>query len=177
MPKPFAPPPLRPLLFLLLGLASGMPNTVQAQEPSPPYHIRWYQPVIVAAGVSVFFLIDNPTRTYMLDNQTQSKEDLASTLRLTGEPLIWAGVPAVMVGTGLVFGKPGLTRSGLRAVTSAALAGGVTYVLKWAFGRERPSWAPGCGWCGPPSSLYITLPASSDCGALPGRDTARAATP
>ncbi len=58
--------------------------------------------------------------------------------RSSGEPEVWALVPAVMVGTGLALKKPGLARSGLRAVTSAALAGGVTAILKVTFGRERP---------------------------------------
>jgi membrane-associated phospholipid phosphatase len=44
-----------------------------------------------------------------------------------------------MIGTGLAFKKPGLERSGLRAVTSALLAGGVAAVLKEAFGRVRPN--------------------------------------
>ncbi|TFG48802.1 MAG: phosphatase PAP2 family protein, partial [Gemmatimonadales bacterium] len=70
--------------------------------------------------------------------QTATKDDVASVFKKMGEPEVWALVPAVMVGTGLVLKKPGLTRSGLRAVTSAALAGGITAVLKVTFVRERP---------------------------------------
>jgi membrane-associated phospholipid phosphatase len=106
---------------------------------TPPRQIQWFQPVIVAAGVSVFFLVDNPVRSYMLDNQTATKDDVASTFKKVGEPEVWALVPAVMIGTGLALKKPGLTQSGLRAVTSAALAGGITAVFKYTLGRERPS--------------------------------------
>ena len=109
-----------------------------AQAPPAPHQIQWYEPVIVAAGVSVFFLVDNPVRSYMLDNQTTGKDNAADILKVTGQPEIWALVPAVMIGTGLAFKKPGLTHAGLRAVTSAALAGGVTALLKATFGRVRP---------------------------------------
>jgi membrane-associated phospholipid phosphatase len=125
-----------------VGLLWAPASPLLAQAAKPPYQIQWYQPLIAAAGVSVLFLVDNPVRSYMLDNQTATKDDLASAFKHVGQPEVWALVPAVMMGTGLVFQKPGLTRSGLRAVTSAVLAGGVTAVLKVAFGRERPS-APG----------------------------------
>lgn len=117
----------------------GGPPVLHAQDTTAPHQIQWYEPVIAAAGVSVFFLVDNPVRSYMLDNQTTTKDDAASAFKKVGEPEVWALVPAVMIGTGLALKKPGLTRSGLRAVTSAALAGGVTAVLKFAFGRERPN--------------------------------------
>ncbi len=117
----------------------GGPPVLHAQDTTAPHQIQWYEPVIAAAGVSVFFLVDNPVRSYMLDNQTTTKDDVASAFKKVGEPEVWALVPAVMIGTGLALKKPGLTRSGLRAVTSAALAGGVTAVLKFAFGRERPN--------------------------------------
>ena len=118
---------------LLIGLCPA------AAAQAPPHQIQWYEAAIAAAGVSVFFLVDNPVRTYMLDNQTQGKNDAADIFRAVGQPEVWALVPAVMVGTGLVFKKPGLTRSGLRAVTSAALACGITAVLKEVIGRVRPN--------------------------------------
>jgi len=120
-------------------MATGGPPALHAQDATAPHQIQWYEPVIAAAGVSVFFLVDNPVRSYMLDNQTTSKDDVASVFKKVGEPEVWALVPAVMVGTGLALKKPGLTRSGLRAVTSAALAGGITAVFKYALGRERPN--------------------------------------
>jgi len=127
------------LLCLAVGLSTAVPGIAHAQDStSTPYQIQWYQPLIAAAGVSALFLVDNPVRSYMLDNQTATKDDVASVFKKVGEPEVWALVPAVMMGTGLALKKPGLTRSGLRAVTSAALAGGVTAILKWTFGRERP---------------------------------------
>jgi membrane-associated phospholipid phosphatase len=126
-------------LLLCVGLLAGTALPASAQVPRTPHQIQWYEPVLVAAGVSVFFLVDNPVRTYMLDNQTSGKDDAADVFRKVGQPEIWALVPAVMVGTGLAFRKPGLTHSGLRAVTSAALAGGVTALLKEVFGRVRPN--------------------------------------
>jgi membrane-associated phospholipid phosphatase len=120
-------------------MAAGGPPALHAQDTTPPHQIQWYEPVIAAAGVSIFFLVDNPVRSYMLDNQTTTKDDVASAFKKVGEPEVWALVPAVMVGTGLALKKPALTRSGLRAVTSAALAGGVTTVLKDILGRVRPN--------------------------------------
>lgn len=126
--------------FLLgAGMLVGTALPARAQAPPAPHQIQWYEPVIVAAGVSVLFLVDNPVRSYMLDNQTTGKDNAADILKVMGQPEVWALVPAVMIGTGLAIKKQGLTHTGLRAVTSAALAGGVTAVLKWTFGRERPN--------------------------------------
>ena len=121
-----------------VGILWAQASPLLAQTPEHPYQIQWYQPLVVAAGVSVLFLVDNPVRSYMLDNQTTSKDDVASAFKRLGEPEVWALVPAVMVGTGLALKKPGLTRSGLRAVTSAVLAGGIAAVFKYTLGRERP---------------------------------------
>ena len=124
-------------LAVVTAALTGICPTLTAQTDAP-HQIQWYEPVIAAAGVSVFFLVDNPVRTYMLDNQTQGKDDAADVFRKVGQPEVWALVPAVMIGTGLAFKKPGLERAGLRAVTSALLAGGVTAVLKEVIGRVRP---------------------------------------
>jgi len=124
---------------LILAVIPGIARPLPAQELKEPHQIQWYEPVIVAAGVSVFFLVDEPVERYMLANQSTTKDDAADIFRRVGEPEVWALVPTVMVGTGLAFKQPGLTHAGLRAITSAALAGGVTTVLKWVFGRERPN--------------------------------------
>jgi membrane-associated phospholipid phosphatase len=138
MPNADSPKGGRRSLALLAAALAGICPTATAQTDTP-HQIQWYEPVIAAAGVSIFFLVDNPVRSYMLDNQTQGKDDAADVFRKVGQPEVWALVPAVMIGTGLVFKKPGLARTGLRAVTSAALAGGVTAVLKEVIGRVRPN--------------------------------------
>ena len=124
-------------LVLSAVLMAGVCPPATAQ--STPRQIQWYEPVIAAAGVSILFLVDNPVRTYMLDNQTQGKDDAADVFRKVGEPEVWALVPAVMIGAGLVLKKPGVQRSGLRAVTSAVMAGGVAAVFKEVLGRVRPN--------------------------------------
>jgi membrane-associated phospholipid phosphatase len=138
MPNAHSPKGGQRALVLVAAALGGICSMATAQTEAP-HQIQWYEPVIAAAGVSVLFLVDNPVRTYMLDNQTQGKDDAANALRKVGQPEVWALVPAVMIGTGLAFKKPGLTRSGLRAVTSAALAGGITAVLKEVIGRVRPN--------------------------------------
>lgn len=125
---------------LVSALAAGLVVTTVRPLPAQeePYQIQWYQPLIALAGVSVFFLVDDPVRSYMLDNQTTTKDDIASGFKVIGEPRVFVAVPAVMMGAGLAFKKPGLTHAGLRAVSSAVLAGGINAALKVAFGRERP---------------------------------------
>ena len=127
------------MLLLGVGAMLGGVTPLRAQDSTVPHQIRWYEVTVALAGVSAFFLVDNPVRSYMQDNQTTTKDDAADLFRTVGQPEVWALVPAVMMGTGLVIKEPGLTRSGLRAVTSAALAGGITAVLKFALGRERPN--------------------------------------
>jgi membrane-associated phospholipid phosphatase len=126
-------------LLLWVGTVFGAATPIHAQDTTAVHRIQWYEATLALVGVSVFFLVDNPVRSYMLDNQTATKDDIAGVFRSVGEPEVWALVPAVMIGTGLVTKKPGLTHSGLRAVTSAALAGGVTALLKDVIGRVRPN--------------------------------------
>lgn len=126
-------------VLLGLGLAVCWAPTLAAQADSTPYQIRWYQPVLAAAAVSVLFLVDDPVRSYMLDNQTTSKDDVAKVFKEVGEPAVWVGVPAVISGVGLITNHDGMARTGLRAVSSAALAGLVANGLKIVIGRERPT--------------------------------------
>lgn len=126
-------------LFLGLGLVVGVVPTVRAQAPRPPHRIRWYEVAVAAAGVSAFFLLDNSVRNYMVDHQSAGKDDVSDILRRGGQPEVWALVPATMMGTGLLFKKPGLRRAGLRAVTSVVLAEGATEALKRSTGRLRPN--------------------------------------
>jgi hypothetical protein len=137
MPNTRSPKGGHRTLALLTAALVGACPTASAQAAAP-HQIQWYEAAIAVAGVSVFFLVDNPVRTYMLDNQTASKDDAADAFRKVGQPEVWALVPAVMIGAGLALKKPGLERSGLRAVTSAALAGGITAVVKEVIGRVRP---------------------------------------
>ena len=138
---PHARSPKGGLVTLLIGVGTvlGGATPVLAQDTTTAHRIQWYEATLALVGVSAFFLVDNPVRSYMLDNQTATKSDVAEVVRTVGEPEVWALVPAVMIGVGLAARKPGLTHSGLRAVTSAALAGGVTALLKEAFGRVRPN--------------------------------------
>jgi len=138
MPKPHSPKGGYRTLALSAAALIGVCPTASAQVTSS-HQIQWFEAAIAAAGVSVFFLVDNPVRTYMLDNQTAGKDDAADAFRKVGQPEVWALVPAVMIGAGLAFKKPGLERSGLRAVTSAALAGGIAAVFKEVIGRVRPN--------------------------------------
>jgi len=137
MPDPHSPKGGHRTVALLGVLLAGLAQGASAQ--APPRQLQWYDAAIAVAGVSVFFLVDNPVRTYMLDNQTDGKDNAADLFRAVGEPEVWALVPAVMIGTGFVFKKPGLQRSGLRAVTSAVMAGGVAAVFKEIIGRVRPN--------------------------------------
>jgi len=124
--------------LLALGLATGWGQPLAAQADSIPYQIRWYQPVLAVAAISVLFFVDDPVRSYMLDNQTASKDDVAAVFKEVGEPAVWVGVPAAIAGVGLLTKNDGMARTGLRAVTSAALAGLVANGLKIVVGRERP---------------------------------------
>ena len=105
-------------LLLGLGLIWGYAPVLRAQDAAEPYQVRWYVPVIAAAGVSVFFLVDNPVRTYMLDHQTTGRDNAADIFRAVGQPEVWALVPAVMIGTGLAFHEtgPGAKRAPCRYV-------------------------------------------------------------
>ena len=96
---PNARSPKGGLVTLLVGVGTvlGSATPVLAQDTTGAHQIQWYEATIALVGVSAFFLVDNPVRSYMLDNQTATKSDVAEVLRTVGEPEVWALVPAVMI--------------------------------------------------------------------------------
>lgn len=116
----------------------GLVPPALAQDTIPPRQIRWYEPVLAGVGVSAFFLVDAPLRRSVQASRSAGQDDAARLFRAVGQPEVWALVPGVLVVAGLALKQPELERTGARALGSAALAGGVTLVLKEVFGRSRP---------------------------------------
>lgn len=139
MPKTLPPKaPLR-LVILALFLSAQRPVPVQAQTPSPPHSIQWWEAGLAVGGVTGLILVDQSVKDWAQDRRSQSTDDAADVFRHVGQPEVWAAVPAVIVGAGLITGNERTTAVGARALGSALLSGAVEVSLKIAFGRRRPN--------------------------------------
>jgi membrane-associated phospholipid phosphatase len=84
-------------------------------------------------------LLDDEVQQHSQENRTDSKDDVAETLRHFGQPEVFVTVTVGMVGGGLVSKEPELTRAGARLAATLALAGVVSTGAKVVLGRARPN--------------------------------------
>jgi hypothetical protein len=119
---------------------------VQAQASDSPHSIQWWEAGLAVGGVTVLILVDQSVKEWAQDQRSQSTDDAADVFRHVGQPEVWIGVPAVIVGAGLISGSEHTTAVGVRALGSALLAGAVELSLKTALGaagRTSPMSASG----------------------------------
>lgn len=134
--------PTRLLLAICLLAPLAVPAAAQAPDSLPsrgPRHIRAWQIGVALGGIAATSLLDNSLQHYIIDHRTQGEQDLAVQWQKWGEGTVPAVITVGTLGAGLVLGKPEVTRTGARLVTSLA---GVTLVgwgLKKSIGRHRPS--------------------------------------
>ena len=128
------------LLFLLALL---YPAPARAQEdfytPPQPHVIRWWEGAIAAGGLVGAMLLDDNVQRHSQENRTDSKDDLAETLRHFAQPEVFGTITLGMVGGGLISREPELTRAGGRLAATLALAGAVSTGVKIVVGRARPN--------------------------------------
>lgn len=139
-----------PRLFLLLALAAAVqPAAVAAQAHDslapastapggPPHDIRWWHVAAAAGGLSALMLLDHPVQRFAQDQRGTGSNDVADAVRHFGQPEVYATVTLGLLATGLVTGRPAITRAGGHLAGSLALAGLTVQVGKYAFGRPRP---------------------------------------
>jgi membrane-associated phospholipid phosphatase len=122
-----------------IALACSPVTTLAAQAPRPPHVIRWYEVAAAAAGVGALTALDEPLQRYVQRHRSSTLDDVADVFQQEGEPLYYAGVSLGVLGVGLVTGDNGIQRAGGRLVTSVAVSGAVSEVMKRLVGRSRPN--------------------------------------
>ena len=136
--------PTRSLAVMCLLATLAAPLAGQAADTSvvPPVReapaIHAWQVGLALGGVALVSLADKSIRTSVLEHRTQTDLDIAKQWQRWGaEGAI--GVTAVTLGSGLILGKPGVTRTGERLVASLGAVSVVGWVMKKSISRYRPS--------------------------------------
>ncbi len=142
-----------PRLLFRLGLAvvaiTATPAAAQtldtlsaprAAEPGAgPHAIRWWHGAVAVGGVSALMLLDSPVQRFSRHNSGPGAGNVAGVVRRFGQPEVYGTVTVGLVATGLIAGRPKITRAGGRLAASLAVAGLTAQVGKYAFGRSRPN--------------------------------------
>ena len=113
-------------------------TTAPAQRSPAPPSVRWWHVVIAAGTIGAVSALDRGVDTWVQDHRSSHSDALARGFRNGGQPVVVFGVPAVMLGAGLISGSKGLERSGARVLASVVLAGVITGGGKVVAGRLRP---------------------------------------
>jgi membrane-associated phospholipid phosphatase len=119
--------------LVVLALVAATPVTSRAQHV-----IRWYEVGGTVAGIAALTLIDEPVQRWLQRNRSATTDDVASVFRHGGQPEVYASVPLVILGVGLVTERSDITRIGGRAAAALALAAVTELSLKTVIGRARP---------------------------------------
>jgi membrane-associated phospholipid phosphatase len=126
-------------VILALFLSTSRPVPIQAQIPDSAHSIQWWEAGLAVGGVTALILVDESVKTWAQDRRSQGTDDAADVFRHVGQPEVWAAVPAVILGAGLISGNEHTTAVGSRALGSALLAGALELSFKTALGRRRPN--------------------------------------
>lgn len=126
------------LAFPTLLPAQGRDSTL-ASPPRTERSIKLWQAGAAIAGIAAISLADNKVRHYVVDHRTQGEQDLAAQWQRWGEGTIPVALTLGTLGTGLVLGKPEVTRTGGRLATSLVVVTLLGRGMKKVIGRARPS--------------------------------------
>jgi membrane-associated phospholipid phosphatase len=122
------------LVLVSLSIVARLP----AQAP-PGHRVRWWEAAAVVGVIGAASLADHGVDFWIQDHRSSRSDALAHAFRNGGEPELVFGVPAAMILTGVVGGRAGLRRSGVRVLSSVVVAGVTTGIMKEVAGRMRPS--------------------------------------
>jgi membrane-associated phospholipid phosphatase len=130
-------------LLLLAGpLEAQRPDSIpeaQQQALSHAHVVRWYEAAAAVGGVGALMLLDEPVQRYAQRHRSKTADDIAGVFRQEGEAPYYAGISLGVLGLGVVTGKSGVSRAGIRLVAAVALSAGEMSVMKRLVGRSRPN--------------------------------------
>ena len=111
---------------------------LDAQRPSG-HDVRWWEAAAVVGVIGVASLADRGLDRWVQDQRSSRSDAIARAFRNGGEPAVAFGIPVSIVVAGVVSGRPSVSRSGLRVLSSVVVAGVMTAAIKRVAGRLRPS--------------------------------------
>lgn len=129
-------------LTLLALLAAASPALAQAPDSlavSPSRRLALWHIGAAIGGVAVISLADQDIQRFVVGHRTQGEQDLADNWQKWGEGPIPIGITLGALGTGLIFNKPEMTRTGSRLATSLVVVTLLGRGMKKVIGRARPS--------------------------------------
>ena len=121
------------------GVDSVPSATPLAAQSRAPAQIRLWHAGAALAGTVLISLVDHDVQRFVVDQRTQGEQDLADKWQKWGEATIPVAITLGTIGTGLVLGKPEVTRTGGRLATSLVVVTLLGRGMKKAIGRARPS--------------------------------------
>jgi membrane-associated phospholipid phosphatase len=132
---------MRTVVAIVTLLLIGSPGAAQETKTpvAPERVVRWSDAALVLGGVGLLMLADEEVRRFSQRNRSQTGDDIAGIFRTGGEAPIYAGISLGVLGVGLVTGKEGVRRAGLRLVTAVLLSAGEMSAMKRLVGRSRPN--------------------------------------
>jgi membrane-associated phospholipid phosphatase len=121
------------------SLVADASETPPLPPPAGPHVVRWYEATAVLGGVGALMLLDEPVQRYAQRHRSATSDEIAGVFRQEGEAPYYAGIGLGLIGLGVVAGKPGVTRAGMRVGTAVALSAGEMLLIKHLVGRSRPN--------------------------------------
>ncbi len=136
---------MRRLLFVVLLLPGSLP--AQEQQPAPirrPW-IRTGEAIGVATALGVGFALDGTVRSEAQEGRTVSSNRIASFGNSFGHFVYLGPALGAAWAVGAITHTKSIRMAALDAFGSGVIAGGITGVLKFGFGRARPNRGAGPG--------------------------------
>jgi membrane-associated phospholipid phosphatase len=110
------------------------------QVPAQTHVVRWYEAAAALGGVGLLMTVDEPVQRFFQHHlRSKTTNDISGVFRQQGEAPYYAGISLGVLGVGLVSGRPGIRRAGIRLVTTVALSAAEMEVIKHVVGRSRPN--------------------------------------
>ena len=109
-----------------------------SRSPAPARVIPWFEPLAVAAGVTLTAALHEPVADHFREHRSDTGQDIADAWAKVGTVGVGVVTAGVLAG-GLISHDHNVTHAGLRLLFSAALAGVATEGIKFVTGRERPN--------------------------------------
>lgn len=131
------------LLVTAPAVAAQTPDSVPSAGPTVRpcacAPVRLWHIGAAIGGVAVISLADQDIQRFVVGHRTQGEQDLANNWQKWGEGPIPIGITLGALGTGLIFNKPEVTRTGGRLATSLVVVTLLGRGMKKVIGRARPS--------------------------------------
>src|SRR5215217_7893911 len=96
---------------LLVAQALDTVPELRADEAPAAHTIRWWHGAAALGGISTLMLLDRPVQRFAGHNNGTGANHVARVVRHFGQPEVYGTATLGLVATGLVSGRPQITRA------------------------------------------------------------------